>query len=136
MADHKKALAKHRKSLAQIECEIKEENKLLKDEIVDKLISWLKHSTIDGVANLALNKSKLARCIWIVSIVAVVSYCCFCITRLVLTYFSYSVLVNMNIAATSLVEFPAVSGVFTNKISISYNLVIEIYNLYLKDNHL
>jgi hypothetical protein len=80
-----------------------------KDEIKEKFYEWCEYCTTHGIPNLARNKSKLIRAVWICAILACGSYCFYSIVVSIMSYLAYAVLINIKVTESTPIDFPAVT---------------------------
>jgi hypothetical protein len=81
----------------------------IKTDFKSYLKEWSLFSTLTGMPNLARNKNKFIRALWISSFLAGSIYSFYLIMGLIVRFFDYGVLVKIKVVSQSPVEFPAVT---------------------------
>jgi acid-sensing ion channel 2 len=115
-------------------------NGKLKDYILD----WCSYCTAHGISNISRVKSKLVLSMWICLYLASIAYCFFCIINILIVFFQYHVLINMEFENDPPIDFPAVTVCNLNpfdkryaedyiKTVLSANNKSYVYNLSLID---
>ena len=106
----------------------------LKTELKEAFYDWSIFTTAHGIPSLSRTESKKIRFLWIAFLLVTTAYCCYSMISIIVSYFSYNVLINMQIVDKSNVDFPAVTvcnlNPFDRRYSQDYiNKVLAKYNL-------
>ncbi|CAF1056474.1 unnamed protein product [Brachionus calyciflorus] len=80
-------------------------NKLLKDCVRE----WCENTTSHGFANMVRTDSWIIRIIWLILVIIFMGYCIYTVVQIILTYFSFSVVVSYQVLSDSPSPFPAVT---------------------------
>ena len=80
-------------------------NKKLKKTFLD----WCEVSTTHALSNLARARNKVVFSLWLLTFLACVAYCSYTIINIIISFLSYQVLVDLQVAHQTPVEFPAVT---------------------------
>jgi hypothetical protein len=130
------AVEKEDKSIREADTKTKQENPYpdLATELKETFLEWCGFSTAHGIPSLSRTDSRIIRILWIVCLIASTTYCFYSIISIIVSYFSYNVLINMQIVDKSNVDFPAVTvcnlNPFDRRYSQDYiNKVLAKYNL-------
>ena len=67
------------------------------------------YCTAHGIPGISRAQNKYVRLMWIVCFLSSVSYCCYAIVSIVMSYFSFGVLINMQVIDSPNIDFPAVT---------------------------
>lgn len=81
----------------------------IKIDIRKKISEWCNYSTTHGVSNISRADNKLVKLIWIVCLFSSSVYCFYTIVNIIVSYFSYEVIINIDVVDKAPVDFPAVS---------------------------
>jgi hypothetical protein len=96
-----------------------------------KLGAKIEESSFIGVPNIYKTDSRVIRVIWICSLLGSLAYCSATIVFMVLDYFSYSTLINIDLVNDYDMEFPTVTICNLSPIDFSNQTVQEVIKSYL-----
>lgn len=80
-----------------------------KDKLLNKIVSKSKRTSIHAIPGFTRSSSKIVNIIWILAFLLSTSYCCISIINIISSYFSYDVLITMEVVDRVPVDFPAVT---------------------------
>lgn len=94
-----------------------------KSELKKLWIDWMLVSTTHGLSSITRTSSRLVRLIWLLCFLASFSFCVYSIIQLVVQFFNYDVLINLQVSDAKTVDFPAVRKQFNKLLLLMLNSI-------------
>lgn len=105
----------------------------LATEIKEKFLEWCSFSTTHGIPNLSRANTKTTKLLWLICLIASSAYCFYSIVSIFMSYFAYSVIINIEVVEKAPVDFPAVTICNLNPLDRRYSQTY-IDNILAKHN--